>query len=201
MRADLDTVLNEIGATCLTGAEYALAASVMNGQTSNAAKYRALNTVLDKRGGCAAELQALHAHFAALLKGVDLNAVEKGIYKLDERSKQQAVLAYKREMNDLIVKGNTITSQTITAQDKSEQSKLKLENTQLKSFADIANVDHTLTEIKAMLSEFFGFVGPVINVIKFSVEGLSMIPQAITDTKDLFDMLIKRLPKWLGGRG
>lgn len=139
--------------------------------------------------------------FAALLKGVDLNAVEKGIYKLDERSKQQAVLAYKREMNDLIVKGNTITSQTITAQDKSEQSKLKLENTQLKSFADIANVDHTLTEIKAMLSEFFGFVGPVINVIKFSVEGLSMIPQAITDTKDLFDMLIKRLPKWLGGRG
>lgn len=66
MRADLDAVLNEIGATCLTGAEYALAASVMNGQTSNAAKYRALNTVLDKRGGCAAELQSLHAHFAAL---------------------------------------------------------------------------------------------------------------------------------------
>ena len=139
--------------------------------------------------------------FAALLKGVNLNAVEKSIYKLDERSKQQAVLAYKREMNDLIVKGNTITSQTITAQDKSEQSKLKLENTQLKSFADIANVDHTLTEIKAMLSEFFGFVGPVMSVIKVAVEGLSMIPQAITDTKDLFDMLIKRLPKWLGGRG
>lgn len=66
MRADLDTVLNEIGATCLTGAEYALASSIMNGQTSNAAKYRALNTVLDKRGGCAAELQSLHAHFAAL---------------------------------------------------------------------------------------------------------------------------------------
>lgn len=66
MRADLDTVLDEIGATCLTGAEYALASSIMNGQTSNAAKYRALNTVLDKRGGCAAELQSLHAHFAAL---------------------------------------------------------------------------------------------------------------------------------------
>ncbi|WP_428050294.1 hypothetical protein [Candidatus Avelusimicrobium fimicolum] len=66
MRADLDTVLNEIGATCLTGAEYALAASVMNGKMTDADKYRALNAVLIKRGGCAAELQALHAHFAAL---------------------------------------------------------------------------------------------------------------------------------------
>ena len=66
MREELDNILEQLGATCLTLAEWAKAAAIMNGRTDTKAQYQALHAVLTERGGiCSGELEALHSYFAA----------------------------------------------------------------------------------------------------------------------------------------
>ncbi len=66
MREELDNVLEQLGAACLTLAEWAKAAAIMNGRTDDKAQYQALHAVLTARGGiCSGEFEALHSYFAA----------------------------------------------------------------------------------------------------------------------------------------
>lgn len=135
--------------------------------------------------------------FNKLLSGIDLNKVEKSVYKLDDRANEQAVLAFKRDMQDMVAKGNVINSGTIKAQDQNARAKLDLENKQIQSYADLASVDSTLTEIKAMLAQLTSILSPLASVIKTATEGLSMLPKAVSETKDLISMLYNRLPSWI----
>ena len=66
MREELDEILAQLGCTWLTNAEWAKAASVLDGRDDNKAKYQALFAVLSARGGvCDVELQNLDAYFKA----------------------------------------------------------------------------------------------------------------------------------------
>lgn len=74
MREALDNVLQVIGATFLTTAEWNTAAGVLNGATDNVAAYKALRTVLLSRGGEDQALTRLRNYYLA----VGLTAEELG---------------------------------------------------------------------------------------------------------------------------
>lgn len=137
--------------------------------------------------------------FSKLLQGVDLNKAQSAVLNLDERGKEQAVLQYKREINDMINKSKAITPDVIRQQDQNARASLKLEDKQLAAYSSLSGVENTVLEIKAMLGDLYGLLEPVLPVIKKSVEGLSMIPQAIEDTKYMIGQIRDKLPRWLGG--
>lgn len=66
MREALDNVLQVIGATFLTTAEWNTASGVLNGAVDNVSQYRALRTVLTSRGGEDDALERLKHYFLAL---------------------------------------------------------------------------------------------------------------------------------------
>ena len=77
MREALDNVLQVIGATFLTTAEWNTASGVLNGAEDNASQYRALRTVLIGRGGEDNALERLKHYFLALgLSPADLGLPE-----------------------------------------------------------------------------------------------------------------------------
>ena len=74
MREALDNVLQIIGATFLTTAEWNTASGVLNGAVDNVSQYRALRTVLIARGGEDDALERLKHYFLALgLSPADLD--------------------------------------------------------------------------------------------------------------------------------
>ena len=83
------------------------------------------------------------------------------------------------------------------------RAKNKLENNQMKSYADIASIDARLKDLQTKLYDFLLKMEPILSLLQTGLEtslkGLAMIPQFIEDTKYLFNRLISRLPKWLGG--
>lgn len=66
MREELDLILEQIGATFLTTAEWAAAAEVLGEKTDNASKYKALRTILLSRGGEDNALERCKHYFLAL---------------------------------------------------------------------------------------------------------------------------------------
>lgn len=138
--------------------------------------------------------------FDDLFSDIDLNKAETAINKLDEKGDLAAKLQVKREIDDLINKGNVITEDTIYKQDANARAGNKLENEQIKSYADIASIDARLKDIQGTFYSFISKAEPLFGLIQTGFEGLGMIPQFIEDTKYLFDRLLSRLPKWLGGK-
>ena len=149
--------------------------------------------------------------FDGLFSGIDLNKAETAINKLDEKGDLAAKLQVKREIDDLINKGNVITEDTIYKQDVNARATNKLENEQIKSYADIASIDARLKDLQSKLYDFLLKMEPLLNWVQTGLEtslnGLGMLPQFVTDTKDFFDIMKARfnrlmdsLPKWLGGK-
>lgn len=66
MREELDTLLEQIGATFMTTAEWAAAADVLGENKDNVSKYKALRSVLLSRGGEDNALERLKHYFLAL---------------------------------------------------------------------------------------------------------------------------------------
>lgn len=149
--------------------------------------------------------------FKKLLQGVDLNKAQAAVLGLDAKGDQQAVLQFKREIDDLIQKNRVINSNTINMQDVNARAVNKLENNQIKSYADIASIDARLKDLQTKLYDFLLKMEPLLNWVQTGLEtslnGLGMLPQFVTDTKDFFDIMKARfnrlmdsLPKWLGGK-
>lgn len=145
--------------------------------------------------------------FDDLFSGKDLNAAEAAVKKLDEQGDLAGKLQVKREIDDLINKGNVITEDTIYQQDANARAALKLEDKQMAAYSSLSTIETSIIEIKALLSNIYLLLSPAIEIIKTSLKGLSMFPQFVTDTKDFFEIikpkierLINRLPKWLGGK-
>lgn len=141
--------------------------------------------------------------FQKLLQGVDLDKAQAAVLGLDAKGDQQAVLQFKRDVDDLIQKNEVITPETIKMQDVNARATNKLENNQMKSYADIASIDARLKDLQTKLYDFLLKMEPILSLLQTGLEtslkGLAMIPQFIEDTKYLFNRLISRLPKWLGG--
>ena len=146
-----------------------------------------------------------------LLSGVNLNKAAASVMTLDRRGDQQAALQFKREIDDLIQKGEVITPDIINMQDANARSANKLENEQIKSYADIASIDARLKDLQSKLYDFLLKMEPVLNWVQTGLEtslnGLGMLPQFVTDTKDFFEIMKARfnrlmdsLPRWLGGK-
>lgn len=66
MREELDLILEQIGATFMTTAEWAAAADVLGENKDNVSKYKALRSVLLSRGGEDNALERLKHYFLAL---------------------------------------------------------------------------------------------------------------------------------------
>lgn len=71
MREELDAVLGVLEVSLLTGAEWAKAAAVLDGEDTDKACYQALYAVLSGRSTCEGDLQALHAYYKAKGLSVD----------------------------------------------------------------------------------------------------------------------------------
>lgn len=149
--------------------------------------------------------------FQKLLQGVDLDKAQAAVLGLDAKGDQQAVLQFKREIDDLIQKNRVINSNTINMQDVNARATNKLENNQIKSYANIASIDARLKDLQSKLYDFLLKLEPVLGLLQKGLEtslnGLGMLPQFVTDTKDFFEIMKARfnrlmdsLPKWLGGK-
>lgn len=79
MREELDHILQQIGSTFLTTAEWTAAAGVLDGNEDNVSRFRALKTVLISRGGEDSALQRLTYYFRALgLTPAELELPQEG---------------------------------------------------------------------------------------------------------------------------
>lgn len=79
MREELDHILEQIGSTFLTTAEWTAAAGVLDGNEDPVSQFRALKTVLISRGGEDGALERLAYYFRALgLTPAELEQPEEG---------------------------------------------------------------------------------------------------------------------------
>ena len=138
----------------------------------------------------------LREDFNKLLSGVDLNKAAASVMTLDRRGDQQAALQFKREIDDLIQKNKVITPETIKMQDVNARATLKLEDKQMAAYSSLSTIETSIIEIKALLSKIYLLLSPAINIIKKSLEGLSMFPQFFTDTKYVLDGLKDKFDKF-----
>lgn len=149
--------------------------------------------------------------FKKLLQGVNLNRAQAAVLGLDAKGDQQAVLQFKREIDDLIQKNSVINSDTINMQDVNARATNKLENEQIKSYATIASIDARLKDLQTKLYDLLLKLEPLFNFLQTgfetSLKGLGMLPQFVTDTKDFFEImkarfnrLMDKLPWWIGGK-
>lgn len=134
--------------------------------------------------------------FQKLLQGVDLNKAQAAVLGLDAKGDQQAVLQFKRDVDDLIQKNKVITPETIKMQDANARATLKLEDAQLAAYSSLSTIETSIIEIKALLSNIYLLLSPAINIIKKSLEGLSMFPQFFEETKYVLSGLKDKLDKF-----
>lgn len=134
--------------------------------------------------------------FDDLFSGKDLNAAEAAVKKLDEKGDLAGKLQVKREIDDLINKGNEITEDTIYQQDANARAALKLEDKQMAAYSSLSTIETSIIEIKALLSNIYLLLSPAINIIKKSLEGLSMFPQFFEETKYVLDGLKDKFDKF-----
>ena len=134
--------------------------------------------------------------FQKLLRGVDLNKAQAAVLGLDAKGDQQAVLQFKREIDDLIQKNRVINSNTINMQDVNARAALKLEDKQMAAYSSLSTIETSIIEIKALLSNIYLLLSPAINIIKKSLEGLSMFPQFFEETKYVLDGLKDKFDKF-----
>lgn len=145
----------------------------------------------------------LDRRIRVLYRGTSNRAVNSSTKKLADLEEKQAILAARRDLRDMLDKAKIVNEEIVGEQDKLAQARLARENAQLGTYKEVAKMSETMEEIKTMITRLATVVFPAIEK---SIDGLKMIPQAITDTKDLIEImknrlnvLIDKLPSWLGG--
>lgn len=136
--------------------------------------------------------------FQKLLQGVDLNKAQAAVLGLDAKGDQQAVLQFKRDVEDLIQKNKVITPETIKMQNANARAALKLEDKQMAAYSSLSTIETSIIEIKEKLSNIHLLLSPAIEIIKTSLKGLSEFPQFFTDTKEVLDRTKEKLEKFFG---
>lgn len=119
--------------------------------------------------------------FNKLLKGVDLAAVEKNVYKLDDRANEQAVLAFKRDMQDMVAKGKVITPEAIKLQDMQARAQLQQENARLKSYESVAMIDISLKQLLGIVQNLVIKLEPSIVLLAGALQVVVGIPKLLED--------------------
>lgn len=127
--------------------------------------------------------------FNKLLNGIDLAKVEKSVYKLDDRANEQAVLAFKRDMQDMLTKGKAITPNTIKMQDAAERARLKNENARLKSYESVAMIDISLKQLLAVVSSLVTRLEPALVLLAGALQVVIDIPKHL-------DTLWNNIRRW-----
>lgn len=127
--------------------------------------------------------------FNKLLKGIDLGAVEKSVYNLDDRANEQAVLAFKRDMQDMVAKGRVITPDTIKMQDAAERARIKNENTRLKSYESVAMIDISLKQLLGVVSGLVIKLEPALVLLAGALQVVIDIPKCL-------DILWNNIRRW-----
>ena len=134
--------------------------------------------------------------FQKLLQGVDLNKAQAAVLGLDAKGDQQAVLQFKRDVDDLIQKNKVITPETIKMQNAREKSLLDKENKQLKTYDSIATIDVCIQKMLGVLQDFVVKMEPGLVLLAGALLVISELPKTL---ENYWHKFVSILPKWLRG--
>lgn len=97
-----------------------------------------------------------------IFQGTSPEQTTRAIEKLANIEGQQAVLHSRMSLNDLLVKSQTITNETIRVQNEVAKKQLDLENTQLKSYQAFAKIQMATEESKVILADIQQKIAPAV---------------------------------------
>jgi hypothetical protein len=97
------------------------------------------------------------------LNKITADSLTKSNDKLAGLNDQQDTLTAKRELGDVITKGNTITEAMIRARDAQEKLGLEKENKRIQSYENLAALSMTAERITGLVEQGVGLLGQLIN--------------------------------------
>lgn len=97
-----------------------------------------------------------------IFQGTSPEQTTRAIEQLANVEGQQAILRSRMSLNDLLVKSQTITNETIRLQNDVAKKQLDLENTQLKSYQAFAKIQIATEESKTILADIQSKIAPAV---------------------------------------
>lgn len=113
--------------------------------------------------------------------------ITMAIEKLANLEGQQAILRSRMNLDDLLVKSQTITNETIRLQSEVAKKQMDLENTQLKSYEAFARIQIATEESKVILADMQQKLAPAVE------KGVNLLEKSYDWLKN------SKFGKWAGG--
>lgn len=117
--------------------------------------------------------------FNELLNGIDLGAVEKGVYQLDDRANQKAKYDVRREWRDMVAKGEKITPDIIKFQAAQEAKKLEGENRNLNNYESLSAIEQSVQSIKNDMATIVSWFDPIIILLAGALKVVCDLPKKL----------------------
>lgn len=117
--------------------------------------------------------------FNELLNGIDLGAVEKGVYQLDDRANQKAKYDVRREWRDMVTKGEKITPDIIKFQAAQEAKKLEGENRNLNNYESLSAIEQSVQSIKNDIATLVSWFDPIIILLAGALKVVCDLPKKV----------------------
>ena len=122
-----------------------------------------------------------------IFQGTSPEQTTRAIEKLANVEGQQAVLRSRMSLNDLLVKSQTITNETIRLQSEVAKKQLDLENTQLQNYQAFARIQIATEESKVILADMQQKLAPAVE------KGVNLLEKSYDWLKN------SKFGKWAGG--
>ena len=97
-----------------------------------------------------------------IFQGTSPEQTTRAIEQLANVENQQAILKSRTNLNDLLVKSQTITNETVRLQSEVAKKQLDLENTQLQSYQAFAKIQMATEESKVILADIQQKLAPAV---------------------------------------
>lgn len=122
-----------------------------------------------------------------IFQGTSPEQTTRAIEKLANVEGQQAVLRSRMSLNDLLVKSQTITNETIRLQSEVAKKQMDLENTQLQNYQAFARIQIATEESKVILADMQQKLAPAVE------KGVNLLEKSYDWLKN------SKFGKWAGG--
>ena len=122
-----------------------------------------------------------------IFQGTSPEQTTRAIEKLANVEGQQAILRSRMSLNDLLVKSQTITNETIRLQSEVAKKQLDLENTQLQNYQAFARIQIATEESKVILADMQQKLAPAVE------KGVNLLEKSYDWLKN------SKFGKWAGG--
>lgn len=122
-----------------------------------------------------------------IFRGTTPEQTTRAIEKLADVEGQQSILRSRMNLQDLLSKSQTITTETVRIQNEVAKKQLEIENKQLQSFEEFGRMRMLFEETKLILAEIQSVIAPEV------VKGVDLLEKAYNWLQT------SKLGKWVGG--